>query len=113
MPIEVTITGYSPRRFGDADMSETSRKPQRRRAGSAPLPIPAQRAVTRDPNPGALTTAFIESERRRAMIAEAAYYLAERRGFCPGSEVDDWLAAESAIDQDLAHGAPASPGETD
>lgn len=34
---------------------------------------------------------------RHHMIAEAAYFMAEARGFAPGSETDDWLAAESAI----------------
>ena len=28
----------------------------------------------------------------------AAYYRAERRGFAPGHEVEDWLAAEAEID---------------
>ena len=36
---------------------------------------------------------------RRAMTAEAAYYLAERRGFEPGHELEDWLAAEADIQQ--------------
>jgi hypothetical protein len=44
----------------------------------------------------------VEPEVREIMIAEAAYYIAERRGFEPGAEVDDWLEAESAIDQLLA-----------
>jgi hypothetical protein len=39
-----------------------------------------------------------EDERRRAMIAEAAYFIAERRGFSTGSELDDWLVAEVQID---------------
>lgn len=30
-------------------------------------------------------------------IAETAYYIAERRGFEPGFEVDDWLAAEAEV----------------
>jgi hypothetical protein len=29
-------------------------------------------------------------------IAEAAYYRAQARGFEPGHEMDDWLAAEAA-----------------
>ena len=37
--------------------------------------------------------------RRAAMIAEAAYFRAERRGFSPGGELDDWLAAEHEIDR--------------
>ena len=31
------------------------------------------------------------------MIAEAAYYKAEQRGFVPGFEEEDWLEAESEI----------------
>jgi hypothetical protein len=30
----------------------------------------------------------------QAMIAEAAYYRAEKRHFAPGQELDDWLEAE-------------------
>jgi hypothetical protein len=37
-------------------------------------------------------------QQRRQMIAEAAYRRAERRGFSPGSEVADWLAAEREVD---------------
>ncbi len=29
-----------------------------------------------------------------AQIAELAYYKAERRGFAPGHEMEDWLEAE-------------------
>lgn len=35
---------------------------------------------------------------REQMIAEAAYFRAERRGFAPGNEMSDWLEAESAIE---------------
>ena len=31
----------------------------------------------------------------QSWIAEAAYYRAERRGFQPGFEIEDWLAAEA------------------
>jgi hypothetical protein len=34
---------------------------------------------------------------QRRMIAEAAYYLAERRGFEPGHELEDWFTAECEI----------------
>jgi hypothetical protein len=40
-------------------------------------------------------------EDRYRMIAEAAYYRAESRGFEGGSDLDDWLAAEMEIDQIL------------
>ena len=32
-------------------------------------------------------------------IAECAYYKAESRGFEPGYELDDWLAAEDEINR--------------
>lgn len=38
------------------------------------------------------------SETREARIAEAAYWRAERRGFMPGHELDDWLSAEKEVD---------------
>jgi Protein of unknown function (DUF2934) len=38
------------------------------------------------------------SDSRAARIAEAAYWRAERRGFAPGRELDDWLEAEREID---------------
>jgi len=42
--------------------------------------------------------AGVTSEARRALIAEAAYLRAERRGFIPGHETDDWLEAEAEVD---------------
>lgn len=35
---------------------------------------------------------------RLQQIREAAYATAERRGFTPGHEQDDWLAAEREVD---------------
>jgi len=37
-------------------------------------------------------------ETRQLMIAEAAYYLAEKRAFAPGGELQDWLEAEAAME---------------
>jgi hypothetical protein len=37
-------------------------------------------------------------QERRQMIADAAYRRAEQRGFTPGHEVMDWLAAEREVD---------------
>ncbi len=39
---------------------------------------------------------------REACISETAYLMAQRRGFAPGHEIDDWLAAENEVDQRLA-----------
>ena len=42
------------------------------------------------------------SENRELCISEAAYFRAEHRGFAPGHEFDDWLAAESEVDHRFA-----------
>lgn len=44
------------------------------------------------------TAARVTPEMRRALIAERAYLRAEKRGFTPGRETEDWLAAEVEID---------------
>jgi Protein of unknown function (DUF2934) len=59
-----------------------ARRPLRSRKTSAPTPPRAQ----------------LTPEARHALIAEAAYLRAERRGFAPGQETDDWLAAEAELD---------------
>jgi hypothetical protein len=56
-------------------------------------------------------TRFVKAEQRAALIAEAAFFRAERRGFAPGHEVDDWLAAESEVDAKLMRSAESGrPG---
>ena len=35
---------------------------------------------------------------RETCISTKAYYMAEARGFQPGHEQSDWLAAENAVD---------------
>jgi hypothetical protein len=49
------------------------------------------------------TVGTIGEEDRARMIAEAAYYKAERRGFVGGDPLQDWLDAEAEIDRILDH----------
>jgi hypothetical protein len=37
-------------------------------------------------------------QEREQRIRVAAYFKAEKRGFAPGHELDDWLAAEEEVD---------------
>lgn len=53
----------------------------------------------------------ISAEERHRMIAEAAYFKAEQRGFRWGDSVDDWLAAEAEIDELL--GIPSKKDRQD
>jgi hypothetical protein len=44
-------------------------------------------------------------EERNACVAEAAYFIAMRRGFSPAHELEDWLMAENEVDAQM-FGAP-------
>jgi len=43
--------------------------------------------------------AEVTGEERHQLIAEAAYFHAERRNFTPGCELDDWLNAEAEVEE--------------
>ena len=58
-------------------------------------PRPAARARS---SPAVPARVGLTAEARRVMIAEGAYLRAERRGFAPGHETEDWLAAEAEVD---------------
>ena len=40
---------------------------------------------------------------RHSMIAEAAFFMAQARGFTPSQELDDWLSAEREVDERLSN----------
>ncbi len=50
--------------------------------------------------PAAKTTPITAEERNR-LIAEAAYFIAEQRGFTEGRELEDWLEAEAIVNARL------------
>lgn len=64
-------------------------------AGNTPV-----KKATRKQSPAGTKTSSID---RLHMISEAAYFLAEQRGFEPGHEMQDWLLAEADIDARLRH----------
>ena len=72
---------------------------------------PRQRApsVKAAAEPEASTAITVSPEVRRAMVAQAAFLRAERRGFLPGGEVEDWLAAEAEVDALLRAGNSGPP----
>jgi len=61
--------------------------------------------ATQEPDPGydkapggpSVSAQTINPEALYRLIAVAAYYRAERRGFEPGSELEDWLNAEAEV----------------
>jgi DUF2934 family protein len=69
--------------------------PRKRAPGKTPAVVKAEPTFT----------SFVDPERRAALIAEAAYFRAEKRGFQPGHDTEDWLAAEAEVDAHLLRGA--------
>lgn len=47
----------------------------------------------------------VTPEERWQMISEAAYFLAEKRGFSGGNPCDDWTQAEQQVDTELGRRA--------
>jgi hypothetical protein len=88
------------------DRNETSAKNS---ASLRAVRKPASRAATkstaaRDECGDAPRRDPVSAEERQRMIVTAAYFLAERRGFMPGHETEDWREAEAEIDRQLACG---------
>ena len=75
-------------------------------AEPAPVTDPTTRAARARRAPPVVMPprANLTPEARHALIAETAYLRAERRGFAPGQETDDWLAAEAEVDALLTVG---------
>ena len=78
---------------------------------TATAKTPAAKATTARTAPGESRPepAPVSAETRHALIREAAYFRAERRGFAEGDPEADWAAAEAEIDQLLAAAADPAP----
>jgi Protein of unknown function (DUF2934) len=50
---------------------------------------------------GMVASTSVDPDVRRQLVAAEAYFRAERRGFAAGNELDDWVAAEAAVDMRL------------
>ncbi len=53
--------------------------------------------ASRQPKKLVLVSSVPPAKSREEMIAEAAYHLAEKRGFMPSCEQQDWFEAERTI----------------
>lgn len=73
--------------------------PAKPAATAKPAAAKATKPAAKKSNAAALTP-----EQRRCYVEVAAYYMAERRGFAGGNEMDDWMAAEAEIDRLLREG---------
>lgn len=83
-------------------MTTSTHTSQRQDKSAKPAIAPSGSPVRGTGNSAANpATALLIGDLRRQMIAVVAYYRAERRGFCEGGELDDWLAAEAEVGRQL------------
>jgi hypothetical protein len=61
----------------------------------------ARRTATQKPSADGVTG--LTAQERHALVAQAAYFRAEARGFAAGRELEDWVAAEAEIGAQLAN----------
>jgi len=79
----------------------TSKRNSRRAGGAAEDGTAAAPVKTRTRRAKAASAAPAGDEDVRASIARAAYFRSEQRGFAPGFELEDWLAAEREVNRHL------------
>lgn len=90
------LTKKTAAKKAPAKKAVAKKAPAQPEGRQAPLP---DRAVLLKP------VGEVTPEQRYLMIREAAYYHAEKRGFAPGGEHEDWAAAAAEIDALLSKGA--------
>jgi hypothetical protein len=85
-----------PRKARDNTITGHSLAPTTRLPGATRDPSPFSRQPPAEPSAE-------EGDARHERIERAAYRRAEARGFEPGHELEDWLAAEREIDARIAN----------
>lgn len=74
-----------------------------KKAATIKAAVPAKKvAASAAGQPGAIPV--LTPDQRRYYVEVSAYYIAERRGFHGGSEMDDWVQAEAEIDRLVREG---------
>jgi len=83
-------------------VSERTRPTKRTEATpSAELAASAALVVLESTDATSPVSANIDSDLRRRLVATEAYFRAVERGFQAGHELEDWLAAELSLDEQL------------
>jgi type IV secretory pathway VirB9-like protein len=95
----------------EIQMNESKSRPRPRKTT---VKVAAKKAASKKAAPAkrprkASLTAPVD---REAMVRMAAYLRAARRGFAPGHEVEDWLAAEAEVSGQLQGKPAAKPRKT-
>lgn len=80
-------------------------------AAAATKPAATRKAAAprKTATPAAARPSRTDEPERGELVRLAAYFRAERRGFAPGYELEDWLAAEAEVSARLGSVPPARP----
>lgn len=108
-------TSTKPGKSGDAPVKTASRpaaaktvkKAATAKAPAVRKPAAKKPAAEKAAKPVAakqVAAPELAPEKRRYYVEVSAYYLAERRGFHGGSQLEDWVRAEAEIDRLLQEG---------
>jgi hypothetical protein len=104
MDITPSQPAQNPTVKADPTMAANSNKKQKQKKSkpyqaqkAAPVAQPVDDPILQPTMPPVEAIEEQILEDMDGMIATAAYYLAERRNFAPGHELEDWLAAEQQI----------------
>jgi hypothetical protein len=83
--------------------SAPTRTPKAKAASKTTLPskvvarAPTLRTNAKKGNAEAQAGPALSAQERQRLIALAAYFRAEKRGFAPGCELQDWIEAEAEV----------------
>jgi len=63
----------------------------------ARAPVAAPKPGKGNSKPQAAPSPALNAQERDKLVAQAAYFRAEKRGFAPGYELQDWVEAEAEV----------------
>lgn len=64
---------------------------------AARAPVAAPKSAKGDSGAKPASHPALNPQERERLIAQAAYFRAEKRGFAPGCELQDWVEAEAEV----------------
>jgi hypothetical protein len=79
-------------------------KPAAKPAPKKPAAAASKKMAADPPKKSSRKTSVFSPEKRYQMICDAAYFMAEKRGFIGGDPVRDWAVAEAEIDMLIKSG---------
>lgn len=96
-------TSKSNKRKNSTEVNKTVQTPAEKHE-SKPVSANSSTPTKKKANPLDKKSNGISDDARNAFIAEAAYFIAEHRGFTGGDPAMDWILAEKQVEQMLTVG---------